>query len=143
VACVCYSRSYSVMYIWKLSLVLLRWIPPAFFRRNSVRVVGNLIQSYCVILEISSAPPYLASICCISHLYIMPNLPWSLSTFLSCSPMHRRYAFFSENASSPKSLWGSWVITFTVHFGSPHIVFWMPIIFLSSFLMVGSEYETT
>ena len=30
-----------------------------------------------------------------------------------------------------------------VHFGSPHIVLWRVIIFLSSFLMAGREYGTT
>jgi hypothetical protein len=29
-----------------------------------------------------------------------------------------------------------------VHFGKPHIVFWIPIIFLPNFLMVGKEYGT-
>ena len=43
--------------------------------------------------------------------------------------MHRKYAFFNEKASSPKSSCGNWVITFAVHLGSPHIVFWIPRIF--------------
>ena len=103
--------------------MLLRWIPPAFLRRNNVLVVGDLMQSCCFILGISFAPPYFANICWVSPLYMVPNLPWSFSAFLSCSPMHLRYAFFNENASSPNSSWGSWVITFAVHFRSPHIVF--------------------
>ena len=107
-----------------------------------MRMVGDLIQSCCVIIGIFSAPPHLARMWCMSHLYIIPNLPWSLSAFLSCSPMHLRSAFFNENASRPKSSWGNWVITFAVHFGNSHIVFWMPIIFLSSFFMVGSKYGT-
>ena len=32
------------------------------------------------------------------------------------------------------------VMMFAVHFGSPHIVFWTPIMFLSSLLMAGREY---
>ena len=31
---------------------------------------------------------------------------------------------------------------FDVHFGSPHIVLWRAIIFLSNFLMAGREYDT-
>ena len=142
VACVRHSCSNSVICSRKFSFVLLRWIPPAVFKRNSVRIVGDLMQSCWVILGISSAPPYFASMCCISPLYIVPSLPWSLSAFLNCSPMHRKYAFFNEKASRPNNLWGSWVITFAVHLGRPHIVFWIPIIFLSSFFIVGSEYGT-
>ena len=142
VACVRHSCSNSVICNRKFSFVLLRWISPAIFKRNNVRIVGNLMQSCCVIIGISSTPPYLASMWCMSPLYIVPSLPWSLSAFLSCSPMHLKYAFFNEKASRPKSSWGNCVITFAVYFGSPHIVFWILIIFLSSFLMVGSEYET-
>ena len=105
VACVRHSCSNSVLCNRKCSFVLLRWIPPAVFKRNRVRVVGDLVQSCCVILGISSAPPYFANMWCISPLYIVPSLPWSLSAFLSCSPMHRKYAFFSEKASRPKSSW--------------------------------------
>ena len=119
------------------------WIPPAVFKRNSVRIVGDLMQSCRVILEIYSVSPYLANICCVSPLCIVPSLPWSLSAFLSYSPMHRKYAFFNEKASRPKSSWGIWVIAFVIHLGSPHIVFWILIIFLSNFLMVGNEYRTT
>ena len=56
--------------------------------------------------------------------------------------MHHRYAYFNENASSPNSSCDSWDITFAVHFGRPHITFWIPMIFLSSFLMAGREYGT-
>ena len=42
--------------------------------------------------------------------------------------MHRKYIFFNENASSPNISCGSWDITFVVHFGSPHITFWIPMI---------------
>ena len=142
VACIRHSCSNSVICRRKFSFVLLRWIPPAIFRRNSVRIVGDLTQSCCVILGICSAPPYYAKMWCINLLYIVSNLHWSLSAFLSCSPVHRKYVFFNENASRPKSSWRSWVITFAVHLGSPHIVFWILIIFLSNFLMVGSEYGT-
>ena len=90
----------------------------------------------------SLAPPCLVRICCMSPLYIVPSLPLSFRAFLSCSLIHLRYAFFSEKASSPKRSCGSCVITFAVHFGSPHIAFWIPIIFLSSFLIVGMEYGT-
>ena len=101
--CARHSRSNSVTCSWKFSCVLLRCISPAFFSRNSVRMVGEFMQSYFVILGISSAPPYLANMWCISPLYIIPSLPWSLRAFRSCSPMHHRYAFFSEKASRPKS----------------------------------------
>ena len=139
VACVRHFRSNSVICNKKFSFVLLRWIPSAVFKINSVRIVGDLTHSCCIILEIYSAPPYFANMWCINLLYIIPNLPWSLSAFLSCSPMHCKYAFFYEKVSSPKSSCNSWVITFAVHLGSPHIVFWIFIIFLSSFFMAGSE----
>ena len=61
---------------------------------------------------------------------------------MSCLPIHRIYAFFIETASSPNSLCSSWDITFVVHFDSPHITFWILIIFLSSFFMAGREYGT-
>ncbi len=40
-----YSSSSSVIWSWKFSSTLLRWTPPSIFIRNSVRVVGDLIQS--------------------------------------------------------------------------------------------------
>ena len=88
----------------------------------------------------SSIHPCLASMCCISLLYITPNLPGSFNAFLSCSLIHLRYAFFSEKASSPNRSCGSWVIIFAVHLGRPQITFWIPVIFLSNFFMVGNEY---
>ena len=72
----------------------------------------------------------------------MPSLPGSLSAFLSCSLMHLKYAFFREKASSPNRSCGSCVIIFAVHLGSPHITFWIPVIFLSNFVMAGIEYGT-
>ena len=40
VACVLHSCSRSVLWSWKFASMLLRWAPPSFFIRNSVRVVG-------------------------------------------------------------------------------------------------------
>ena len=57
--------------------------------------------------------------------------------------MHLRYAFFDENASIPNMSCGSWVTIFGVHLGRPHILLWIAIIFLLSFMMVGREYGTT
>ena len=45
-----HSCSSFVLCNWKFSSMLLRWVPPFFFIRNSIRVVGDLIQSVCVIL---------------------------------------------------------------------------------------------
>ena len=90
----------------------------------------------------SLAPPCFDVMCWIRPLYIIPNLPLSLRAFLSCSLMHLKYAFFREKASNPNRSCGSCVIAFAVHFGKPHIAFWIPMIFLSSFLMVGREYGT-
>jgi hypothetical protein len=118
----------------------LRWAPPSFFIRNSVRVVGDLVQSWYLIICMSSAPPYLASMCCMSLLYIVPNLHGSFNAFLSCSLIHLKYAFFSEKASNPNRSCGSWVIIFAVHLGRLQIAFWIPKIVVSNFLMVGSEY---
>ena len=56
--------------------------------------------------------------------------------------MHLRYAFFNEKASIPKMSCGSWITIFDVHLGRPHILFWIAIIFLSSFMMAGREYGT-
>ena len=60
-------------------------------------MVGDLIQSWCLILGIFFAPPCLASMKCVMPLYIIPSLPLSFRAFRSCSPMHLRYAFFNEN----------------------------------------------
>ena len=50
--------------------------------------------------------------------------------------------FFSEKASNLNRSCGNWVIMFGVHLDKPHIIFWIPIIFLASFFMVGTEYGT-
>ena len=42
--------------------------PPSFFIRNNVRVIGDLVQSWYLILCTSSAPLYFARICCMSPL---------------------------------------------------------------------------
>jgi hypothetical protein len=68
VALVVHYCSSSVMCSWKCVSKLLRWTPLSFFMRYSVRVVGDLIQSVFVILGMFSAPPYLASICCMRPL---------------------------------------------------------------------------
>ena len=72
-------------------------MPPAFLIRNGVPMVGNLIQSWCLILDIFSAPPYLANIKYVRPLYIMPSLPLSFRALWSCSPIHLEYAFLGEN----------------------------------------------
>ncbi len=38
-----HSVSSSVAWSWKFASMLLRWAPHAFFMRNSVRVVGDLV----------------------------------------------------------------------------------------------------
>ena len=55
-----------------------------FLIKNSVLVVGDLIQSWCLILGIFSAPPYLASIKYMRPLYIIPSLPFSFRALRSC-----------------------------------------------------------
>ena len=105
-------------------------------------MVGDLIQSWCLILGMCSAPPCLANIKCVRSLYIIPSLPLSFRTFRSYSPMHLRYAFFNENASISNMSCGSWVTIFGVHLRRPQIFFWIAIIFLSSFMMADKEYET-
>ena len=84
-------------------------------------MVGDLIQSWCLILGMFFAPPCLASMKFVRPLYIIPSLPLSFRAFRSCSPMHLRYAFFNENASIPNMSCGSWVTMFGVHLGRPHI----------------------
>ena len=61
VACARHFRSNSVIWSWKFLLVFLRWILPATFKRNSVRVVGNRMQPFCFVRGISSASSYLAN----------------------------------------------------------------------------------
>lgn len=51
--------------------------------------------------------------------------------------------FFNENASMLNISCGSCVTSFDIHFGRPHIVLCRAITFMSSFLMVESEYRTT
>ena len=76
-------------------------MPLVLLIKNNILVVGNLIQSWCLILGIFSAPLYLASIKCMSRLYITPSLPLSFRALQSYLPIHLKYAFFSENASIP------------------------------------------
>jgi len=45
---------------WKLSFMFLRCMPASCFRRNRICVVGNLTQSYCLILRMFFASLYLA-----------------------------------------------------------------------------------
>jgi hypothetical protein len=125
------------------SSVLLRWVPLVFLSRNSVLVIGDLMQSCWDMRVKFCAPPCLASMCCIKPLYIMPSRHLSLRALMSCLPMHIMYAFLSEKASVPNMSWGSCVTAFDIHFGRPHIVLCREIILLSSFLMAGSEYGTT
>ena len=68
VALAIHSFSSCDMCRWKSSSILFKWTPPSFFMRNSVRVVGDLIQSVCLILVISFASPYLARMCWMSPL---------------------------------------------------------------------------
>ena len=121
---------------------VLRWAPLVVWSRYSVVVSGDLIQSCWDMRGRFSDPPCLTSMCFVNTLYIFPSLPLSLRALMSCSPMHVMYAFFSENASVPNISWGSWVTAFDIHFGRPHIILCRAIIFLSSFLMAGSEYGT-
>ena len=68
VALVVHSCFSYVMCSWKCASKFLRWTPPSFFMRYTVRVVGDLIRSVFVILGMFSAPPYLANICCMRPL---------------------------------------------------------------------------
>ena len=86
-------------------------------------MVKDLIQSWCLILNMFFAPPCLTSIKCVSPLYIVPSLPLSFRALQSCSPMHLKYVFFSEKASIPNMSCGSWITTFGVHLGRPNIFF--------------------
>ena len=63
-----HSNSSSVACSWKFASMLLRWAPPSFFIRNIVRVVGDLLQLWYLILCMSCAPPYFARIYCMSLL---------------------------------------------------------------------------
>ena len=86
-------------------------------------MVGDLIQSWYLILGMFFAPPCLASMKYIRPLYIIPSLPLLFRAFRSCSPMHLRYAFFNENALIANISCGSWVTMFGVHLGRPLIFF--------------------
>ena len=70
-------------------------------------MVGDLIQSWCLILGMFAAPPCLANMKWVRPLYIIPSLALSFRAFQSCSPIHLRYAFFNEKASIPNMLCGS------------------------------------
>ena len=92
-------------------------------------MVGDLIQSWYLILGMFSAPPCLASIKCVRPLYIVLSLPLSFRAFQSCSPIHLRYAFFNESASIPNISCGSWVTIFGVHLSRPQIFFGLQLSF--------------
>ena len=115
-------------------------MPPIFLIKKSILVVSDLIQSWCLILGIFSTPPCLASIKCVSSLYIILSLPLSFRALQSCLRIHLKYAFFSENASILNMSCGSCVTMFGVHLEKPQIFFWIAIIFLSSLMMASKEY---
>ena len=52
------------------------------------------------------------------------------------------YAFFRENVFVPNMSCDNCAMVFDIHFGRPHMDLCTAIIFLSNFLMVGSEYGT-
>ena len=68
------------------------------------------------------------------------NSTLSFRALRSCSPIHLKYAFLSENASIPNKSCGSCVIIFGMHSESPQIFFWIAILFLSNLMMEGKEY---
>ena len=57
----CHSLSRGVDSRGNFPILLLRWAPPTILLRYSVLIVGDLLQSWCLILGMFSAPPYLAS----------------------------------------------------------------------------------
>ena len=59
---ICHVFSNGVGSNEKFFIVLLRWAPPAFLNKYNILVVGDLVQSWYLILNISSVPPCLASI---------------------------------------------------------------------------------
>ena len=138
-ACCIHCVSSGVGRRGNFSSVLCKWAPLVVLSRYRVLVIGDLIQSCWVMRGRFSDPPCLASMYFVNPLYIFPSRPLSLRAFMSCSPMHVIYAFFSENASVPNITWGSCVTAFDIHFGRPHMVLCKAITFLSSFLMAGSE----
>ena len=125
------------------SSLLLRWMPLVFLSRNNVRIIGDIIQSWRDMRGRLNDPPCLANMCLVNPLYIFPSLLLSLRAVISCSPMHLRYAFFSEKNYMLNISCGSCVTALDKHFGSPYIVLCRAIILLSSFLMAGSEHGTT
>ena len=85
-----HSLSSSVLLRWKSSSMLLRCVPSSLFIRNSIRVVGDLMQSWDFFLDMSWAPSCLDRMCWTSPLYMIPSLPLSFRAFLSCSLIHLR-----------------------------------------------------
>jgi hypothetical protein len=120
-ACNIHCVSNGVGLRGKFYSVLLRWVPLVVFSKNRDLVIGDLMQSWGEIRVRFCAPPCLGSMCCINPLYIFSSLPLSLRAFMSCSPMHVMYAFFSKKTYVPNISYGSWVTTFDMHFGMPHM----------------------
>lgn len=71
-----------------------------------VFVIGDRVQSWCDMRVTFCAPPYLASVCFTSPLYIFHGLALSLKALMKCSPMDV-YAFFRENAYVPNMSYGN------------------------------------
>ena len=126
----------------KFPSLLLRWMSLVVLSRNNVRVIGDLIQSWRDMRGRLNDPPCLASMYLVNPFYISPSRPLSLRALISWSPIHVRYAFFSEKAFVPNISCGSCVTALDMRFGSPHIVLYRAIILLFRFLMAGSEYGT-
>lgn len=89
------------------------------------------------------APLCLASMYCINPLYIFPSLPLSFRALMSCSPIYVMYAYFSEKTYVANMSCGSCARTFDIQYGRPHKDLCRAIIFMSSFLMAGSEFGMT
>ena len=68
--------------------------------------------------------------------------PWVIKSITCYFPIHVKYSVLSECASNPYWSCGNFVVMFGVLLGSPHMVFWRLIIFLSSLVMFGMEYGT-
>ena len=66
------------------SSVFLRCVSLVVLSKNKVRVIGDLMQSWCDMRVGFCAPPCLASMCLIIPLYILPSLPLSLRALLNC-----------------------------------------------------------
>ena len=125
-----------------LSSLLLRWMSLVVFSKNSVRIIGDLMQSWQDMHGRLTDPPCLVSMCLVNPLHIFPSRPLLLRALISCLPIHVRYAFFSEKTYVWNIYCSSCVTTLDKYFGSPHIVLCRAIILLSSFLMSGSECGT-